>query len=133
MSTEVPDGATQRHSRVMDLLTFINLHGKATTMQIQSYMFTIFGLKFKTTAEMIYEASVAGTIKEDGHGFWYLTEKQQQGFKRMVAQEEKQRQVSSLLKRIEGIKDKKIRKKALEYYEHLLDILPDHEAAENQR
>jgi hypothetical protein len=116
----------------MDLLTFINLRGRATITQIQSHMMTTFGLKFKTTGEMIYELSAAGTIKEDGHGFWYLTEKQQAAFKRMIAQEEKEKQASSLQKRIDNIKDKKTRKKALQYYEDLLNILPDQEAAEDQ-
>jgi hypothetical protein len=116
----------------MDLLTFINLRGRATITQIQSHMMTTFGLKFKTTSEMIYELSAAGTIKEDGHGFWYLTEKQQAAFKRMIAQEEKEKQASSLLKRIDNIKDKKTRKKALQYYEDLLNILPDQDSAENQ-
>lgn len=34
--TEVPDGATQRHSRMMELLTFINLtesHGATVLME----------------------------------------------------------------------------------------------------
>jgi hypothetical protein len=55
LSTDVPDGATQRHSRMMELLTFINLAEPqgATITQIQSYMLTVFGLKFRTTSEMV--------------------------------------------------------------------------------
>jgi len=132
MSTEVPDGATQRHSRIMDLLTFINLRGRATITQIQSHMMTTFGLKFKTTSEMIQELGTAGIIKEDGHGFWYLTEKQQTAFKRMIVQEEKQKQANQLLKRIDNIKDQKARKKALDLYDKLLNALPDQAPAEDQ-
>lgn len=132
MSTEVPDGATQRHSRMMELLTFINLCNGATLTQIQSHMLTTFGLKFKTTSEMLRELTMAGSLKVDGHGFYHLTEKQQAAFKRIITQKEKEKQASSLLKRIDNIKDKKTRKKALQYYEDLLNILPDQETAENQ-
>ncbi len=71
MSTEVPDGATQRHSRMMELLTFINLnepHG-ATVTHIQAHMLQVFGLKFRTTSEMVRELAMSGTVKVDGHGF----------------------------------------------------------------
>ena len=84
MSTEVPDGATQRHSRMMELLTFINLaepHG-ATVTNIQSHMLKVFGLKFRTTGEMVRELALAGALKADGHGFYHLTEKQQIAFKK---------------------------------------------------
>jgi len=36
--TDVPDGAIQRHSRIMELLTFINTQGQATQTQIQAHM-----------------------------------------------------------------------------------------------
>jgi len=75
MSTEVPDGATQRHARLTDMLTFIATyepHGCSLT-QIQAYMVTAWGLKFKTTAEMIREYAVAGLVKVDGHGMFHLT------------------------------------------------------------
>lgn len=127
MSTEVPDGATQRHSRLMDLLTFINLNEGATTTQIQCYMLTTYGLKFRTTSEMIGELSKAGVIKVDGHGIWRLTEKQRTAFKRMVAQEETQNLMKPLLKKIDNIRDPKVRKKALQAYQRLLDILPSNE------
>jgi predicted transcriptional regulator len=87
MSTEVPDGATQRHSRMMELLTFINLnepHG-ATITHIQAHMLQVFGLKFRMTSEMTRELAMAGTIKVDGHGFYHLTEKQQVAMKTMLA------------------------------------------------
>jgi predicted transcriptional regulator len=129
MSTEVPDGATQRHSRMMELLAFISLHERATTTQIQSHMMTTFGLKFKTTSDMIQELCTAGAIKEDGHGFWYLTKKQQEILKGMVAQAEKERQTNQLLKRIDSIKDLKARKKALDLYDKLLNLLPEDSSA----
>jgi hypothetical protein len=94
----------------MELLAFINLYGKVTTTQMQSHMLTTFGLKFKTTSDMIHEVSTAGTIKEDGHGFWYLTEKQQTVFKRLQAQEKADNLVDPLTKRIDKIKDDKTRK-----------------------
>ena len=130
LGTDVPDGATQRHSRMMELLTFINLnepHG-ATITNIQSHMLTVFGLKFRTTSEMVKELALSGTLKADGHGFYHLTEKQQTAFKRMVAQEEKEKLVTPLLKRIDKIKDDKIRKQAAELYGKLLDILPEQES-----
>jgi len=125
VSTEVPDGATQRHSRMMDLLAFINLRGKATITQIQAYMMTSHGLKFKTTSEMIHELTLAGIIKEDGHGFWYLTEKQQAAFQKMQAQQKKEKQLTTIARRISKIKNSKARKKALRLYEQLLEILPE--------
>ena len=131
LSTEVPDGATQRHSRMMELLTFINLnepHG-ATITSIQSHMLTVFGLKFRTTSEMVKELALSGTLRADGHGFYHLTEKQQTALKRMVAQEEKEKLVTPLLKRIDKIKDDKIRRQAAELYGKLLDILPEQESA----
>jgi len=131
LSTEVPDGATQRHSRMMELLTFINLnepHG-ATITNIQSHMLTVFGLKFRTTSEMVKELALSGTLRADGHGFYHLTEKQQTALKRMVAQEEKEKLVTPLLKRIDKIKDDKIRRQAAELYGKLLDILPEQESA----
>lgn len=131
LSTEVPDGATQRHSRMMELLTFINLtepHG-ATITQIQSHMLTVFGLKFRTTSEMVKELALSGTLRADGHGFYHLTERQQTAFKRMVAQEEKEKLVTPLLKRIDKIKDDKTRREAEKLYGRLLDILPEQESA----
>jgi len=75
MSTEVPDGATQRHARLTDMLTYIGTyepHG-TSLMNIQAYMVRAWGLKFKTTAEMVREYAVAGLIKVDGHGLFHLT------------------------------------------------------------
>jgi hypothetical protein len=47
----------------------------------------------------------------------------------MVAQEEKEKLVTPLLKRIDKIKDDKIRKQAADLYGKLLDILPEQESA----
>jgi len=129
LSTEVPDGATQRHSRMMELLTLINLSEPrgATITNIQSHMLTVFGLKFKTTTEMVRELTLAGIIKPDGHGFYHLTEKQRTAFQTMVAQEQKEKQLHPLLRRINKIKDDKARNKALKLYEKLLDTLPEPE------
>ena len=127
MSTEVPDGATQRHSRMMELLTFINLnepHG-ATITHIQAHMLQVFGLKFRTSSEMTRELAVAGTIKVDGHGFYHLTEKQQTAMKTLVAQEKTSNIVDPLIKRIDKVKDDKARVKleklASKLYEALLE------------
>lgn len=133
LSTEVPDGATQRHSRMMELLTFINLnepHG-VTLTHVQSHMLKVFGLKFRTTGEMVHELTLSGAIKVDGHGFYHLTEKQQAAFKTMVAQEEKEKLLDPLLRRINAIKDKKAREHALRLYGKLVEALP--EFSENQR
>lgn len=127
MSTDVPDGATQRHSRLMELLTFINLaepHG-ATITQIQSHMLTVYGLKFRTTSEMVKELALSGVIKADGHGFYHLTEKQQAVMKRIAVQEEKEKSLIPILKRIDNIKDSAVREKALKLYEELVEALPD--------
>lgn len=125
MSTDVPDGATQRHSRMMELLTFINLAEPqgATITQIQSYMLTVFGLKFRTTSEMVKELAISGVIKSDGHGFYHLTEKQQAVIKRVAAQEEREKPLTHLLKRIDNIKDQKAREKALKLYQELVETL----------
>jgi len=125
MSTEVPDGATQRHSRMMELLTFINLtepHG-ATITQIQSHMLQVFGLKFRTTSEMVRELAMSGTIKVDGHGFYHLTEKQQAAMKTLVAQEKTSNVVDPLIKRIDKVKDDKARVKLEKLASKLYEVL----------
>jgi len=127
LSTDVPDGATQRHSRLMELLTFINLvepHG-ATITQIQSHMLTVYDLKFRTTSEMVKELALSGVIKADRHGFYHLTEKQQTIMKRIAVQEEKEKSLIPILKRIDNIKDSAVREKALKLYEELVEALPD--------
>ena len=113
-STDVPDGATQRHSHLMELLTLINLsepHG-ATITSIQSHMLKVYGLKFKTASEMVQELSVSGAIKVDGHGFFHLTEKQQTALKSFVVQE-KTSSFDPLTKRIDKVKDDATRRKLL--------------------
>jgi len=130
MSTEVPDGATQRHSRMMELLTFINLtepHG-ATITQIQSHMLTVFGLKFRTTSEMVRELTMSGTIKVDGHGFYHLTEKQQAAMKTLVAHEKTSSVVDPLIKRIDKVKDDKARVKLEKLASKLYEVLLEAES-----
>lgn len=74
-STNVPNGATQRHARLLDLKSFVRLGGDEgrTLTHIQAYMLKIWGLKFKTTAQMVHELCMAGELTEDGHGFYRLT------------------------------------------------------------
>lgn len=77
MSTEVPNGATQRHARLQEMMTFITLgepHGR-TLIQIQAHLLSLYGLKFKTTAQMVMEKAMAGELKEDGHGWWRITKR----------------------------------------------------------
>jgi Mn-dependent DtxR family transcriptional regulator len=111
----------------MEVLTFINLRNGATITQIQSHMLTTYGLKFRTVSEMVQELTVAGSLKVDGHGFYHLTDKQQGAFKRMIAQENKERVANNLLNRISesNIKDDKTRKKVMDLYSKLLSLLPD--------
>ncbi|MEM3759574.1 MAG: hypothetical protein QXZ02_00515 [Candidatus Bathyarchaeia archaeon] len=137
MSTEVPDGATQRHSRMMELLTFINLnepHG-ATITHIQAHMLQVFGLKFRTTSEMVRELAMSGVIKVDGHGFYHLTEKQQAAMKALIAQEKTSGVVDPLIRRIDKVKDDKVRAKlqrlASKLYETLLEV--ESQPVEEQR
>ena len=130
MSTEVPDGATQRHSRMMELLTFINLnepHG-ATITHIQAHMLQVFGLKFRTTSEMVRELAMSGTIKVDGHGFYHLTEKQQVAMKTLVAQEKAGNVVDPLIKRIDKVKDDKARVKLEKLASRLYEVLLEAES-----
>jgi Mn-dependent DtxR family transcriptional regulator len=130
MSTEVPDGATQRHSRMMELLTFINLnepHG-ATITHIQAHMLQVFGLKFRTTSEMVRELAMSGTVKVDGHGFYHLTEKQQAAMKTLVAQEKTSNVVDPLIKRIDKVKDDKARIKLEKLASRLYEVLLEAES-----
>ena len=73
--TGVTDGASLRHKRVMDMLLFIKSHDGATIVQIQSYMLTAHGLKFKTTAEYIKECQFAGILRTDGMLFRVVEKK----------------------------------------------------------
>ena len=127
MSSEVPDGATQRHSRLMELLTFINSHEPegCTLTSIQAHMLTTFGLKFKTTAEMVRELSLAGIIKVDGIGRFHLTEKQRLAMETLKKRERKEKAIFPLLKRIDQIEDAKKRDKALKLLNRLLKLLPE--------
>jgi Mn-dependent DtxR family transcriptional regulator len=90
-------------------------------------MLTVYGLKFRTTSEMVKELALSGVIKADGHGFYHLTEKQQAVMKRIAVQEEKEKSLISILKRIDNIKDPAIREKALKLYEEFMETLPSSE------
>jgi len=120
--TEVPDGATQRHSRIMELLTFINVnepHGASLT-QLQAHMLATYGLKFRTTGEMIQEMAKSGIIKPDGHGYWHLTEKQRLAMEKFVIQE----QLDPLIKRIANMRTTdKNREQAMKLYSKLQRII----------
>ena len=76
-SGRVTDGATLRHSRVMDMLQWINLAGGVTITQIQAYMLTAHGLKFSTSADYVRECVMAGVLKED-HGVFIVIQKRVQ-------------------------------------------------------
>lgn len=134
--SEVPDGATQRHARMLELLTFINSMEPqgATITQIQSHMLTVFGLKFKTTSEMVQELTLAGILKADGNARYHLTEKQRQALQKAVIQKAVEDSTLPLVKHIERIQDPKVKAKALRLYEQLLNlVLPaDSEDKETQ-
>ena len=123
--TEVPDGATQRHSRIMELLTFINVYNGATLTQIQGHMLSTYGLKFRTTSEMLQELNKSGVIKVDGHGYWHLTEKQEQAMQKLVAQDKAAHLSDPLFQRLGKIKDDEARDKALKLYERLQKLLQE--------
>lgn len=123
--TDVPDGATQRHSRIMELLTFINVNNGATLTNIQAHMLATYGLKFRTTGEMLQELGRSGIVKVDGHGVWRLTEKQEQAMRTLVAQDKATRLLDPLLQRLTKVKDSEARDKALKLYEKLNKLLMD--------
>jgi len=137
MSTEVPDGATQRHSRILELLTFITSMEPqgATITQIQSHMLTVFGLKFKTTSEMVHELTLAGLLKADGTARYHLTEQQRKAMAQIIKQEAAKESTIPLVKHIQGIKDPRTKAKALRLYQQLLNlVLPtDEESADTDK
>lgn len=126
-ATEIPDGATQRKARLLEMLTFINTHEPrgARLTEIQAHMVATFGLKFKTTSEMLRELSLAGIVKVDGAGYWHLTEKQRLAMETLKKQEQKEKLLFPLLKRIESIEDQKKREKAKKLLDRLLKLLPE--------
>ena len=73
--SRVTDGATLRHSRIMAMLQFIADTEGATTKDIQAFMFLHYGLKYRTTAEYLHEAHLAGSIVLSQDGRWIVTEK----------------------------------------------------------
>jgi Mn-dependent DtxR family transcriptional regulator len=123
--TEVPDGATQRHSRIMELLTFINVNNGATLTQIQGHMLATYGLKFRTTSEMLQELGKSGVVKVDGHGYWHLTEKQEQAMRTFLAQDKATHLLDPLFQRVSKVKDNELRDKALKLYERLQRLLQE--------
>lgn len=133
--SDVPDGATQRHSRLLELLTFINSMEPqgATITQIQAHMLTVFGLKFKTTSEMVQELALAGLLKADGNARYHLAEKQRQALHKAVVQKAVEDSTLPLVKHIERIQDPKVKAKALRLYEQLLNlVLPADENRQSQ-
>jgi Mn-dependent DtxR family transcriptional regulator len=115
---------------MMELLTFINLdepHG-ATITHIQAHMLQVFGLKFRTTSEMVRELAMSGTIKVDGHGFYHLTERQQIAMKTLIAQEKTSNVVDPLIKRIDKVKDDKARVKLEKLASKLYEVLLEAES-----
>jgi len=83
--SKVTNGATLRHSRVWDMITFIYSFDETgvTMTQIQAYMLANHGLKFKTTAEYVYECRLAGFLTERD-GTWRVTEKQRKSLLQKV-------------------------------------------------
>jgi len=123
--TEVADGATQRHARMLELLTFISSmepHG-ATITQIQSHMLAVYGLKFKTTSEMVHELTLAGILKADGTARFHLTEQQRKAMAQIIKQETTKESTVPLVKHIQNIKDPKTKAKALQLYQQLLNLV----------
>lgn len=126
-NTDVPDGATQRHSRLMELITVINLsepHGLTIT-QIQSHMLTLYGLKFRTTSEMVKELTISGSLMVDGYCRYHLTGRQATLFKAMdeekpkpPAEPEKPKQPD-----VEQVKDPQKKAKILELQRQLAELL----------
>jgi hypothetical protein len=59
----------------MDMLLYIKCCDVATIVQIQSYMLTAHGLKFKSTANYIKECQFAGILRTDGMLFRVVEKK----------------------------------------------------------
>jgi hypothetical protein len=131
-NTDVPDGATQRHSRMMELLTFVNINTPpgATITAIQSHMLKLYGLKFRTSSEMVQELAMSGALRVDGHGFYRLTEKQQNAFKTLVAQEKAQDMVGPLVRRIDRVEDDRTRQRLEALAAKLTELLEKTEEEE---
>lgn len=130
-SPDVPDGATQRHSRMLELLTFINVNTPpgATITHIQSHMLKVCWLKFKTFSEMVQELAVAGAIKVDGHVFYRLTDKQQSAFKTWLLRK-KLDLVDPLVRRIARVKNNKAREQPERLAAKLTTLLQEIEEKE---
>jgi hypothetical protein len=125
-NTDVPDGATQRHSRLMELLTMINLsepHGLSVT-QIQSHMLNVYGLKFRTTSEMVKELTVSGSLMVDGYSRFHLTGRQANILK--VLEPEKPPEKPKAVD-VEQIKDPQKKAKVLDLQRQLAELLEQKE------
>lgn len=60
------DGASLRHKRIMDMLQYIHSCNGLPMVQIQAYMLSAHGLKFRTTADYVKECCFAHFIRTDG-------------------------------------------------------------------
>jgi len=107
----------------MELLTFINVNNGATLTQIQGHMLVTYGLKYRTTGEMLQELGKSGIVKVDGHGYWHLTERQQEAMRKLVAQDKATHLTVPLFQRLAKIKDAQTRDRALKLYERLNKLL----------
>jgi hypothetical protein len=129
-STDVPDGATQRHSRLMELITLINLsepHGVSIT-QIQSHMLNSYGLKFRTTSEMVKELTISGSLMVDGYSRFHLTGRQATFLKAMEPEKPAEKPPEKpKAPDIEQIKDPQKKAKALELQRQLAELLEQKE------
>jgi Mn-dependent DtxR family transcriptional regulator len=94
-------------------------------------MLTVYGLKFRTTSEMVKELAVSGALKVDGHGFYHLTEKQQTAFSSLVAREKAEDMVGSLVRRIDRVRDDKTRRKLETMAAKLTELLQETEEKES--
>jgi len=64
MSSRIADGATLRHSRLMDLVQQIQALNGMTTMECQTYMMWKYGLKWETTSNYVKELAMSQIIKQ---------------------------------------------------------------------
>lgn len=73
--SRVSDGATLRHSRIIDLLRYIQDELGASTEAIQRHMLSFHGLKFKTSSEYLSELAGAGFVRMERDGLWHTTDR----------------------------------------------------------
>lgn len=58
----ITDGATLRHKRIMDLLSYIRNNGGVSTQDCKGFMLALHGLKFDRTAEYLLECWMSKLI-----------------------------------------------------------------------